>query len=110
MVNPLPALNQLTWGVHLNFDGRFISPLTHPDWLTPLQQQDWQRRGLVVWDAELRLVAHLYAGHALEVLEHMRATEGWKTSGFLIGSPTYQLPVNRTTEQLHQKANGIWSL
>lgn len=107
MVNPPPVLNQLTWGVHLNFEKFLASPPTSPDWLTPLQQQDWQRQGLVVWDVELRLVAHLYAGHALEVLKHMRATEEWKTSGFLIGSPTYQLSINRTTEQLPQTAIGI---
>jgi hypothetical protein len=63
-----------------------------------------------VWNVELRLVAHLYAGYALDVLEHTRATDEWKLGGFLIGSPTRQLPINRTTEQLRQTANGIWPL
>jgi hypothetical protein len=65
------VLVQNTWGVHLNFEGHFISPPASPDWLTPLQQQDWQQRGIVVWDADLRIVAHLYAGYTLELLEHL---------------------------------------
>ena len=71
MVNPPPILNQLTWGVHLNFERFLASPPTSPDWLAPLQKQDWQRRGLVVWDAELRLVAHLYAEYALDIFDQL---------------------------------------
>jgi len=84
-------LNQNTWGVHLNFEGRFNSPPASPAWLTPLQQRDWQCRGMVIWDAALRVVAHLYAGYALELLEQMRTNNAWHSNGFLIGSPMYQL-------------------
>lgn len=84
-------INQSTWGVHVNFDGHFASPTTSPAWLTPLQQRDWQCRGIVVWDAGVRVIAHLYAGYALELLEQMRANDAWQSNGFLIGSPTYQL-------------------
>ena len=55
-----------------------------------------------MWDANLRVVAHLYAGHALEILEHMRASDAWKAGGLFIGSPVYQLATNRST--------GIWTL
>ena len=103
------ALNNDSWGAHLNFEGHFTSPPANPDWLTPLQQPDWQRRGIVVWDAELRLVAHLYAGYALELLDHMRATEDWKTSGFLIGSPTYQLSTSSAGNP-SPKIRGTWIL
>lgn len=84
-------LNQNTWGVHLNFEGHFTSPTTSPAWLTPLQDRDWQCRGIVVWDADLRVVTHLYAGYALELLEQMRANDAWQANDFLIGSPIYQL-------------------
>jgi hypothetical protein len=77
--------------VHFNFEGYFTSAPTSPAWLTPFQQRDWQCRGIVVWDAGVRVVAHLYAGYALELLDEMRANDAWQSDGFLIGSPTYQL-------------------
>jgi hypothetical protein len=76
--------------MHLNFEGHFSSPPSRPSWLTQLQQQDWQRRGIVVWDVDLRIVAHLYAGYALELLEHLQGDAAWKTNGLVIGSPAYQ--------------------
>ncbi|MBI5843001.1 MAG: hypothetical protein HZB19_23155 [Chloroflexi bacterium] len=91
MMNCSTVLVQNTWGIHFNFEGYFSSPPSCPSWLTPLQQQDWQCRGIVVWDAGVRVVAHLYAGYALELLEQMRANDVWQSNGFLIGSPTYQL-------------------
>jgi hypothetical protein len=77
--------------MHLNFDGHFTSPPGFPTWFTPLQQQDLQRQGIVVWIADLRVVTHLYAGYALEILEQMRATDTWKSNSLVIGSPMYKL-------------------
>jgi hypothetical protein len=94
MMNCSTVLVQNTWGVHLNFDGHFSSPPSCPSWLTQLQQQDWQQRGIVVWDAYLRIVAHLYAGYALELLEHLQGNDTWKTHGLVIGSPAFQLSIN----------------
>jgi hypothetical protein len=110
MLSHSSILNQITWRAQLNLEGHFPSPPVCPDWLTPLQQQDWQRRGIVVWDTKLCFVAHLYAGYAFELLEHMQVNDTWKTSGFLIGSPTHQLPIKRTTEQTNQTVEGIWTL
>ncbi|MBE0682294.1 MAG: hypothetical protein IH589_10300 [Anaerolineales bacterium] len=44
-----------------------------------------------MWDADLRMVAHLYAGYALELFEHLQGYDTWKTNGLAIGSPTFQL-------------------
>ncbi len=91
MQNYLTVLDQATWGIHLNFDEYLASPPSFPDWLNTLQQQDWQRRGIVVWNANLRIVTHLYASYALEFLEQMPENDGWKSNGFVIGAPTYKL-------------------
>jgi hypothetical protein len=90
-MNCSTVLNKNAWGVHFNFEEQFTSPTTSPAWLTPLQRRDWQCRGIVVWDASIRVVAHLYAGYALELLDEMQANDAWQSDGFLIGSPTYQL-------------------
>lgn len=85
------VINQTIWGIHLNFDEYLASPPSFPDWLSDLQQQEWQRKGIVVWNANLRIVTHLYASCALELLEQMLENDEWKSNGFIIGSPTYKL-------------------
>lgn len=91
MQNHSTVLDQTTWGIHLNFDEYLASPPSFPDWLSALQQQEWQRRGIVVWNANLRIVTHLYASYALELLEQMLENNEWKSNGFIIDSPTYKL-------------------
>lgn len=99
MLNPSPVLNQLTWGVHLNFGGHFTSPFICPDWSMPLPQQVWHRQGVVVWEANVRIVATLYARHALEILEHMRVNNTQKENGLIIGSSSFQLLISRIIER-----------
>jgi hypothetical protein len=94
MLNCSTVLVQNTWGVHLNFEGYFSSPPSCPSWLLQIQQQDWQRRGIVLWDADTCIVAHLYAGYALDLLVHLRGTDVWKTKGLVVGSPAFQLSAN----------------
>jgi hypothetical protein len=96
-------------GVHLNFEEYFSSPPSCPSWLTQLQQQDWKRRGIVVWDANLHIVAHLYAGYALELLEHLQDNDAWKTNGLVIGSPAFQLSTS-SADKPSPKIGGAWIL
>lgn len=83
MQNYSTGLDQTTWGIHLNFESYFASPPNHPSWLTQLQQQDWQWRGVVLWDAGLHIVTHLYAGYALELLEHLQGDSAWNAKGLV---------------------------
>jgi hypothetical protein len=109
MMNCSTVLVQNTWGVHLNFEGYFSSPPSCPAWLTQLQQQNWQRRGIVVWDENLHIVAHLHAGYALELLEHLQGNNAWKTNGLVIGSPAFQLSTSSTGNP-SPKIGGAWIL
>lgn len=109
MMNCSTVLVQNTWGVHLNFEGRFSSPPSYPAWLTQLQQQNWQQRRMVVWDADIRIVTHLYAGYALELLGLLQSTDAWKTNGLVIGSPAFQLST-RSAGNTSPKMGGAWIL
>jgi hypothetical protein len=109
MMNCSMVLVQNTWGVHLNFEGTFSSPPSYPSWLTQLQQQDWQQRGIVVWDADLRIVAHLYAEYALELLGHLLGNDAWKTDSLVIGSPAFQLSTS-SIDNPSPKMGGAWIL
>lgn len=97
MQNHSTVLDQTTWGIHLNFEGYFDSPPNCPSWLTQLQQQDWQQRGIVVWNSNLHIVTHLYAEYALELLEHLQSTDAWKFEGLVIGSLALQLSNSHAT-------------
>lgn len=109
MMNCSTVLVQNTWGIHLNFEGHFSSLPSCPSWLTQLQQQDWQRRGIVVWNADLRIVTHLHAGYSLELLEHLQGNAAWKTNGLVIGSPAFQLSTSRIGAP-SPKVGGSWIL
>jgi len=63
-----------------------------------------------VWNADLRIVAHLYTEYALELLGRMRANDAWKSNNFLIGSPTFQLPSNRPGTLSNETVEGVFNL
>jgi len=109
MQNHSTILDQTTWGIHLTFEGYFASPPNCPSWLTQLQQQDWQRRGIVLWNTDLRIVTHLYASYALELLEYLQGNNTWKTEGLVIGSPAFQLSANGVSAS-STKLGGDWVL
>jgi hypothetical protein len=58
-----------------------------------------------VWDADLRIVAHLYAGYVLELLEHLQDNDAWKINGLVIGSPAFQLSTS-SADNPSQKIEG----
>jgi hypothetical protein len=55
------------------------------------------------------MVAHRYAGYALELLEHLQGNDAWKTNGLVIGSPVFQLSTS-SASTLPTKVGGSWLL
>ena len=104
--HPCKVLNRISWGAHINPTKYAKFFPEYPDWLNPLQKQEWRERGLVVWDATTQVVTHLYANYALRILETMKDTDTWKTDGYVIGSPIYRMSISDTTdESLENKGN-----
>ena len=101
-----PVLNQNTWGMYINSVRHLAPPPEYPDWLNPFQKQKWQDRGVIVWDANHRVVTHLYASYALKILAHMREEDSWKTSCFIVGSPAYQIPIPNTSRKKQTNETG----
>jgi hypothetical protein len=69
--HPCKVLNRISWGAHINPTRYAKFSPEYPDWLNPLQKQDWRYRGLIVWNATIQVVAHLYANYALKTLESL---------------------------------------
>ena len=104
--HPCKVLNRISWGTHIN-PTKYVNFFPeYPEWLNPLQKQEWRDRGLVLWDATTQVVTHLYANYALRILETMKDTDTWKADGFVIGSPAYRMSISDTTgEGLENKGH-----
>jgi len=99
MNHPCKILNRDLWGAYINPTKLAESSPEYPDWLNPLQKQEWRDRGLVLWDATTQVVTHLYANYALRILETMKDTDTWKTDGYVIGSPAYRMSISDTPDE-----------
>jgi len=96
---PCKVLNRDLWGAHINPTKLAEFSPEYPDWLNPLQKQEWQDRGLVLWDATTQVVTHLYANYALRILKMMKDTDTWKTDGVVIGSPVYRMSISDSMDE-----------
>ncbi len=90
---------EISWGAHINPTKYVKFFPEYPDWLNPLQKQEWRDRGLVLWDATTQVVTHLYANYALKILETMKDTDTWETDGYVIGSPAYRMSISDTKDE-----------
>jgi len=113
MNHPCKVLSRDLWGAHINPTKYAEFSPEYPDWLNPLQKQDWRDRGLVIWDATTQVVTHLYANYALRILETMKDTDTWKTDGYVIGSPAYRMSILDTTDEcleIEESEKNSWVL
>jgi hypothetical protein len=56
-----------------------------------LQQESWNKSGLIVWEAKSKKVARPSATEALSVLEHLRTDNAWTEHGVVVGEPTTRI-------------------
>ena len=99
MNHPCKVLNRDLWGAHINPTKYEKFSPEFPDWLNPLQKQEWRDRGLVLWDATTQVVTHLYANYALKILATMKKTDIWKSNNFVIGSPAYRMSISDSIDE-----------
>jgi len=90
----------LEWGFHLNETIYSVSSPPCPKWAKPLEQQNWQKLGVVVWDTRVNRVTHLHGNQALHVLEQSRQSKSSKKEGLLVGEVAYRftIPSNRKSK------------
>jgi hypothetical protein len=79
-----------TWGARIN-TGRFGSQGGCPSWANRLQREKWEERGLVLWDHQAQQITQLSATQTLRILEYLRADDGWKQQGIIVGEPATRL-------------------
>jgi hypothetical protein len=78
------------WGVKLNHHTAYSRkrsktlPEGCPSWAKPMQIEDWDKRGLIVWNDETHQFHKFWAEQALSWLDKLRAQDDWRTAGIVL--------------------------
>ena len=89
------------WGVKINrrgYDNPAIPETAFP-WAIPMDKDDYQRSGVVVWSHQAQRLEVLSAARALQLLEHMRNHDSWKTDGMPILRQSTRLLISDTPKK-----------
>ena len=62
-----------------------------PAWADQLQQETWEKQGLVLWDHQSREITRLTATQTLSLLSYLRSTDDWRQGGLVVGEPSVQV-------------------
>jgi hypothetical protein len=78
------------WGARINTD-RFGNQGGYPSWANQAQCEKWGEQGLILWDHRVQQITKLSATQSLQILEYLRADDGWKQQGIIVGEPATRL-------------------
>lgn len=79
----------VSWGARINT--RRGQKVDCPAWADRLQQETWEKQGLVLWDHQSREITRLAATQTLSLLSYMRSTDDWRQEGLVVGEPSVQV-------------------
>ena len=103
-------ISEPTWGYHMNDSIYTLSCPPCPKWAKRFDQQSWHRLGVVVWDAQIQRITHLFGSQAMRILEKTRESNAWRKKGLVVGEIAYRItmPVDKrakgkVTKQLTEK-------
>jgi len=65
MVNLGASANWGTWGIHINFWSNQSGTPNFPKWAKPFKKNNWQERGVVIWDEKTQQITRCYARQIL---------------------------------------------
>lgn len=75
-----------TWGVQINrrgYGNKSIPEACLP-WIRPIEKNDWQKKGVVIWSNQAQQVEILSANHSLQLIDYMQTKDTWKAEGIPI--------------------------
>jgi hypothetical protein len=93
-------ISEPTWGYHMNDSIYTLSCPPRPTWAKRFDQQSWNRLGVVVWDAQIQRITHLFGSQAMHLLEETRESKVWRKKGLVIGENAYRItmPADRKSK------------
>jgi len=100
------------WGVRFNHN-----PLYHrrksnipegcPSWARPVDIDDLQSKGIVIWNDATQKMVLLSGGEAIALLNKLRTTTQWKTEGISITRRVYQFFLEEPKKSRQKKTKEI---
>jgi len=104
------VISEPTWGYHMNDSIYTLSCPPCPMWAKRFDQQSWNRLGVVVWDAQIQRITHLFGSQAMRILEKTRESNAWRKNGLVVGEIAYRITMpadkrakGKVTKQLTEK-------
>lgn len=94
-------ISEPTWGYHMNDSIYTLSCPPYLKWAKRFDQQNWNRLGVVVWDAQTQRITHMFGSQTLRILEEAQKSKAWKKKGLVVGTIAY-----RITMPADKKAKG----
>jgi hypothetical protein len=69
------VISESTWGYHMNDSIYTLSCPPYPTWAKRFDQQNWNRLGVVVWDAQTQRITHMFGSQTMRILEEARESK-----------------------------------
>lgn len=95
--------SRAAWGVKVNSGIRSFQVKDYPAWANPRHREKWNEPGVVLWSDEQQQVTHLRGGHALKILDELRANNDWREQGVTVGEPVVRIVLPNTERKRRRK-------
>ncbi|HAX70908.1 MAG: hypothetical protein KPEEDBHJ_00059 [Anaerolineales bacterium] len=85
------VISEPAWGYHMNDSIYTLSCPPCPKWAKRFDQQNWNRLGVVVWDAQTQRITHMFGSQTIRILEDAQKSKAWKKKGLVVGTIAYRI-------------------
>lgn len=81
-------------GIHINQKHYSKFDLDAPDWAKDLPHLPWYAEGVVIWDANQRIVINLNYWQAMELLDTLKNDSTWSTEGCEVSDEYFKISID----------------
>ena len=74
-----------------------------PTWAKPMQVEDWQRRGIVIWQNNTQRIVALSGIEAVHYLDRLRASSDWEQAGLSLTRQVHRIHLPPTRRRARKK-------
>ena len=78
---------------------RSARPAGCPTWAKPMQVEDWQRRGIVIWQNSTQRIVALSGIEAVHYLDRLRANSDWEQAGLSLTRQVHRIHLPPTRQR-----------
>ncbi len=88
---------------YVSTGNRSARPVSCPTWAKPMQVEDWQHRGIVVWQNSTQRIVALSGIEAVHYLDRLRANSDWEQAGLSLTRQVHRIHLPPTRQRGRRK-------